>query len=245
MKKILLISLIFLSNLVFAQKCLVQENQIVRLELPTFFESTSGNVSFGYNTLPDSVHYKDGWREIVTPEYDDSLQYIGLPYFDVNLNVCTYPVINKTQEQLQQEIDERYNQLDAQVDLQSVKKLLQVVIAEKLDSLTDEEFAEAKNIYPVWRVGVDYKVKDIVVLDSILYRVIQPHTSQADWSPKVAASLFAAYRLPAVISDWVQPSAENPYMIGDKVRFNGSIYESLIDNNVWSPAGYPAGWKLL
>ena len=32
-------------------------------------------------------------------------------------------------------------------------------------------------------------------------------------------------------------------MTGDKVRYNGKVYESLIDNNVWSPIGYPQGWK--
>jgi hypothetical protein len=47
------------------------------------------------------------------------------------------------------------------------------------------------------------------------------------------------------IPEWVQPTADNPYMTGDKVRFNGEIYESIIDNNVWSPADYPQGWQKL
>ena len=32
-------------------------------------------------------------------------------------------------------------------------------------------------------------------------------------------------------------------MKGDKVRFEGKVYQSLIDNNVWSPAAYPQGWE--
>jgi hypothetical protein len=32
-------------------------------------------------------------------------------------------------------------------------------------------------------------------------------------------------------------------MTGDKVTFNGEHYESLIDNNTWSPADYPSGWN--
>lgn len=43
--------------------------------------------------------------------------------------------------------------------------------------------------------------------------------------------------------DWEQPSADNAYMKGDKVRYNGKVYKSLIDNNVWKPDEYPAGWK--
>ena len=54
-----------------------------------------------------------------------------------------------------------------------------------------------------------------------------------------------------------EPTAEEPveqtppeweqkiYMIGDRITFNGNIYESVIDNNVWSPADYPAGWQLI
>jgi hypothetical protein len=48
------------------------------------------------------------------------------------------------------------------------------------------------------------------------------------------------------IDDWVQPAgAHDAYNTGDRVRFEGAIYESLIDGNVWSPADYPAGWKLI
>jgi GH18 family chitinase/endo-1,4-beta-D-glucanase Y len=44
--------------------------------------------------------------------------------------------------------------------------------------------------------------------------------------------------------EYVQPMAGNPlYAKGDKVTFNNSAYESLIDNNSWSPANYPGGWK--
>jgi hypothetical protein len=45
-----------------------------------------------------------------------------------------------------------------------------------------------------------------------------------------------------VIPEWEQPDSTNPYMKGDRVMFNGEVYESAIDNNVWSPAAYPGGW---
>ena len=35
------------------------------------------------------------------------------------------------------------------------------------------------------------------------------------------------------------------YAKGARVSFEGSDYESLIDGNVWSPTGYPAGWKTI
>ena len=64
------------------------------------------------------------------------------------------------------------------------------------------------------------------------------------WYPTAAPSLWAKVLIPDanVIPEWEQPDSTNPYMRGDKVTFNGKTYESAIDNNIWSPATYPAGW---
>lgn len=46
------------------------------------------------------------------------------------------------------------------------------------------------------------------------------------------------------IPEFVQPTgAQDAYKKGDKVSFNGKIYESLIDGNVYSPSAYPLGWQ--
>lgn len=43
----------------------------------------------------------------------------------------------------------------------------------------------------------------------------------------------------------IEPWEQKSYMTGDRVLFEGATYESLIDNNVWSPSAYPAGWQLI
>lgn len=44
-------------------------------------------------------------------------------------------------------------------------------------------------------------------------------------------------------AEWVQPTgAQDAYNTGDRVTFEGAVYTSTIDANVWSPTGYPAGW---
>lgn len=98
----------------------------------------------------------------------------------------------------------------------------------------------------VWQAGRDYTVDEYVIYDSVVYKVIQAHTSQDDWTPDVAPSLFArALAKPNEVLPWEQPDTANPYMTGDRVLFDGNIYESIIDNNVWSPADYPAGWLMV
>ena len=105
-------------------------------------------------------------------------------------------------------------------------------------SLTDEQALSVQNIYPVWDGnGVAYTADYKVVYNGTLYKVLQDHTSQDDWTPDAAPSLFAKVLIPdaSVIPEWEQPDSTNPYMAGDKVTHNGKTWESLVDNNVWEP----------
>ena len=110
---------------------------------------------------------------------------------------------------------------------------------------TDEISLQVPNLYPVWKENVQYAVDERVLYNDILYKVLQAHTSQTDWTPDVAASLFAKVLIPNenVIPEWEQPDSTNPYMTGDKVMYDDKIYVSIIDNNVWEPNAY--GWQLV
>ena len=119
-------------------------------------------------------------------------------------------------------------------------------------SLTDEQAMEVAAIYDPWEVGKSYTVGNIVaygengVGDPQLYKVVQTHTSQVDWTPDTAVSLFTAIGLDdSGYPVWAQPTgAHDAYNTGDIVNYNGVLYESLIDGNVYSPDAYPAGWKV-
>lgn len=117
-------------------------------------------------------------------------------------------------------------------------------------SLDDEQALETVELFPIWKADTVYTAGDRVRYNDVLYKVLQGHTSQADWAPDTAFSLFARVLIPdpEVIPVWEQPSAENAYMKGDKVYFptaEDDVYQSKIDNNVWSPADYPQGWQKL
>lgn len=120
-------------------------------------------------------------------------------------------------------------------------------VIEKVMQLADDTVAlEAPALTQAWDDdGARYAVGQRVRYGDTLYRVIQAHTSQADWTPDTAASLFAKVLIPSAdtIPEWEQPDSTNPYMKGDKVMFEGKVYESLIDNNAWSPSAYPSGWN--
>lgn len=124
-------------------------------------------------------------------------------------------------------------------------KAYRAAITRAARTLDDETATAVVVLFPAWVSGAHYNTGERVRYNDTLYSVIQEHTSQADWTPDVAVSLFARVLIPDpdVIPDWVQPDATNAYKKGDRVRFEGKVYESLIDGNVWSPTAYPAGWK--
>lgn len=128
------------------------------------------------------------------------------------------------------------------------RKALQMFAA----SLDDEKALEVATIYDEWQVGKTYTVGEFVRYgensagDPQLYKVVQAHTAQADWTPDNTASLYDAIGLNAEgYPVWSQPTgAHDAYYKGDIVEYNGTLYVSLIDGNVYSPDAYPAGWEV-
>lgn len=120
---------------------------------------------------------------------------------------------------------------------------LRPYIEKAVMSLDDVDALESIPLFPHWIEGKSYVVDDKVQYNDALYRCLQSHVAQANWTPTDAASLWAKILIPdpEVIPDWEQPTSTNPYQIGDKVRFEGRVYESVIANNVWAPNVY--GWK--
>ena len=110
-------------------------------------------------------------------------------------------------------------------------------------SLTDEDALQAVELFPQWVTDHSYAVDERLQYKNVLYRVVQTHTSQVDWTPDKTPALFVVVSL----DEWpefVQPTgAHDAYKKGDKVTFEGKHYISLIDGNVYSPTAYPAGWQ--
>ena len=128
--------------------------------------------------------------------------------------------------------------------LLELARKLRPYIEKAAASLSDEDALEAPNLFPNWSGESEEYVKDMrVMYEGILYKCLQSHTSQVGWTPISSPSLWAKVLIPDenVIPEWEQPDSTNPYMRGDQVTFNGKIYESTVDNNVWAPNIY--GWQ--
>lgn len=124
---------------------------------------------------------------------------------------------------------------------------LRAMIEKASISLTDNDALEAVELFKKWKADTAYSVEERVRYGGKLYRVVQSHTSQADWTPDATPALFTEVSPPGVIPVWKQPAgAQDAYNIGDRVHYpdvDSPIYESVIDGNVWSPIEYSPGWR--
>ena len=137
-------------------------------------------------------------------------------------------------------------QLKAMAEL---RRALQLFAATLYDD--EENVISIASIFPVWSKDTAYKANDIVqhgknsVGDPQLYLVLQAHKSQSDWLPDATASLYKKMGISeSGYPIWTQPlGAVDTYNMGDIVSYNGKLYKSIINANVWAPDVYPAGWE--
>lgn len=119
---------------------------------------------------------------------------------------------------------------------EKAQKIIEALVTLR-EAATDETALSVPTIYPAWRESVTYTTGQRIRYGGTLYKVLQGHTSQADWTPEAAPSLFAKVLIPdpETIPEWKQPDSTNPYANGDKVTHNGKTWMSSIDGNVWEP----------
>lgn len=115
---------------------------------------------------------------------------------------------------------------------------LRPIIEDAGNLLPDSEALEAMELFPFWSAdGVAYKTNDKVRYMDLLWKCLQSHTSQADWAPNLAVSLWVRVDNPGEEwPEWIQPTgAHDAYAKGYKVSHNDKHWISDVDANVWEP----------
>ena len=113
---------------------------------------------------------------------------------------------------------------------------------DQLAVLLDEESGlTGVELLHKWVVGKAYAVSDRAQYNGTLYKCVQAHTSQADWTPDATPALWVVVSIDEY-PEWVQPTgAHDAYNTGDKVSYNGKRYVCTIDANTYAPDVY--GWE--
>lgn len=120
-------------------------------------------------------------------------------------------------------------------------KQLRKLVEHLAITLDDETALTGVELFPAWVVGKAYAVNDRTQHGGTLYKCIQAHTSQADWTPDATPALWVVVSIDEY-PEWVQPTgAHDAYAAGAKVTHNGKKWISSYDANVWEPGVY--GWE--
>lgn len=139
--------------------------------------------------------------------------------------------------------------------VQLVEQLNKVAKQVLKSDISNDDYSDMIAIFPEWKVDTNYTVGQVVRYNFLAWEVIQDHASQEDWTPELAQALFKEVTPKKttdpetgeeveIIPDFVKPTgAHDSYMIGDKVQFEKKTYESVVDNNTYSPTEYAQGWK--
>ena len=107
---------------------------------------------------------------------------------------------------------------------------------------TDEAALDSKWMYPEWQNGVTYEAGNRIRYTDKLYRCVQPHTSQVDWTPDKTPALWVEVSVEEW-PEWKQPTgAHDAYNAGDKCSYKDKHYICDIDGNVYAPDVY--GWSV-
>ena len=126
-------------------------------------------------------------------------------------------------------------------DIIEKARKLRIKIEALAETMTDEEGLEFVSLFPNWISNKSYSANDRVQYADILYKCVQAHTSQDDWTPDITPALWTVVSVEDW-PEWKQPTgAQDAYMKDDKVSHNDKHWISSVDNNVWEPGVY--GWE--
>jgi len=112
------------------------------------------------------------------------------------------------------------------------------------------DYVSARNVTRRFQAGLNVAIKDIIWYRNTLYRCIQAHTTQSDWTPDITPAIWGKVPYPGIIPEWSWYDKDTLYLIieaGDKVTHNDTIYYSANPTFSWiEPGGQDGhyGWSL-
>ena len=92
--------------------------------------------------------------------------------------------------------------------------------------LNDQLALKYSAMYPIWATGIAVEVGQRYQYGDKLYKVIQPHTTQADWTPDATPALWTVIDVvhAGTIEDPIPAVAGMEYEYGKYYSEDGTIY---------------------
>lgn len=129
-----------------------------------------------------------------------------------------------------------------EIDKNKLTSDIVFVLLSENGTIDEVTATEHLDVFAQWEPSISYTVGSLRTYQNKLYKCLQAHTSQEDWTPDTTPALWKEAGNPAdEWPEWSQPiGAVDAYMKGDKVSYNDKHWISNVDNNTWAPGVY--GW---
>ena len=198
------------------------------------FRISKGGVSLGMTEAPNYIKQSDNGSYTLCPEPEAS----GIAFAGKVYQLLGREAMEGVETVVLEETDAGAEIVKAT----ETGSIMFVTMAEagSIDVATAAEHAE---LFAEWSYPIAYKEGQIRRYGGKLYRCVQAHTSQEDWNPEDAASMWAVTADPAEEwPAWSAPvGAHDAYAAGTKVSHQEKHWFSDMDGNVWEPGVY--GWS--
>lgn len=198
------------------------------------FKISKGEIVLGMVDEPTYIRLHENGCFVLCDKKDATgIAYQGVPY-----HIIGAPELTPEAESVFLQFVETASEI-SRVDYTT--SITFVAMAES-GGIDDVTACEHMDNFAAWAYPVAYSVGNMRRHNGKLYRCVQAHTSQADWTPDTAASLWTLCSDPAEEwPAWSAPvGAHDAYNTGDKVSHNDKKWVSTADSNVWEPGVY--GW---
>ena len=197
------------------------------------FKITRNGESLGMTEAPNYIKLTENGSYNLCPEPEAS----GIAFAGKVYHLLGRAAMEGVDTVMLEEVDAG----DEIVKANEAGSIMFVTMAEggQIDAATAAEHAD---LFAPWAYPINYKIGNIRRYGGTLYKCVQDHTSQADWTPDTASSLWAITADPAEEwPAWSQPvGAHDAYSAGAKVSHQEKHWISDQDGNVWEPGVY--GW---
>ena len=227
----------------------VEEGLIVSLGAkPSWF---SGHPDEGGRPLTDGELAQFGYLPVVdtVPEYDEDTHAVSRndhTNWVVHADgvEVTYTLRALTPEEIATR-EQIARDLIVQAALTRAQEIAaRKVIEEIVMDLPQNDALSVSALFPEWEPAQTYKQNSVLRYNGGLLRVLQDHTSQADWLPENTQALYTAHFLPEEIPEWTMPAGgHDAPNIGDKRWYNDKCWRSLINGNSTVPGSDPRWWE--
>ena len=133
-------------------------------------------------------------------------------------------------------------------DIVALMQQLRAALMDFAADVPDDKAVKYPMLFEPWEAGKAYAADDRRQYADRLWKCLQAHTSQDDWTPDATAALWVEVAAPGEYREIKENMLSTEAFAKDEIGWwqtKDNLYKSKIANNVYTPESYPDGWEAL